>query len=199
MENLNMAGEQDIKGNRRNYKVGMYLTLSIIMIIVVWSIISESRWLLFEAGGDRSTFDLCMLFGVIASVVIAMASFFTLGQTVESYSKECSVLGGTFHIEERQIVLIWAIVIGSVLGMGFWDIVTMVNLSFVYGFLNIWTIDVVVYDFGFWQMVFPVWALVIIGVLKMGAVIILYVLAMKNIKRGTICSLAAMDKNAILS
>jgi len=94
--------------------------------------------------------------------------------------------------------MLWAIIIGMVLGMGFWDIVTEIHLAIEYGILNIWFIDVVVFDFGFWQMIIPVWGLVIIGVLKMGAVIILYALSIKNISRGTVCELAGFKKDAIL-
>lgn len=198
MENLNLAGEHDIKATRGNYKVGMYMLLSIIMLIVLWSIISEARWLLFN-GGTLAEFDMSMLFGVIASVAITVIAFFTLGQSLQSYSKECDVLGGYFHIEERQAVMIWALIIGMVLGMGFWDIVTEINLAIIYGIQNIWLINVVVFDFGpLGQMIFPVCALVIIGIVKMGAVAWLYMLASKNIKRGTICSLASLDKDAIL-
>lgn len=194
-----LAGADDIKETRGNYKVGMYFTLSIILIVAIWAFASEARWLIFDSGiGTRASFDIWIVAGVIVTALGTMISFFVLGQMARGLSRECSVLGGTFHFEERQIIMIWAIVIGVVLGMGFWDIVTMINLAINYGILNIWLIDVTVFDFGFFQMIIPVWGLVIIGTIKMGAVMILYILAMKNMRRGTVCELANFDRNAIL-
>jgi hypothetical protein len=194
-----MASEEDIKSNRKGYKVGMYFTIPIIILIIIWSLISEIRWVLFSTPfGSLAYFDTWMLFGVIGMVVALGWSFFTFGQYSSKMVKECSLLGGALHLEERQIIMLWAIIIGMILGMGFWDIVTEIHLAIEYGILNIWFIDVIVFDFGFWQMIIPVWGLVIIGVLKMGAVIILYALSIKNISRGTVCELAGFKKDAIL-
>jgi hypothetical protein len=140
-----------------------------------------------------------MVIGVIVTVLLTALSFFTLGQVASGMVKECDVLGGAIHMEERQIVFWWAVIIGMVLGMGFWDIITEINLAFQYGIINIWLIPVTVFDFGVFQMVIPVWELMIIGVAKMGAVIVLYIVAARNIHRGTVCELAGLDKGAILS
>lgn len=193
-----MASENDINNGRRGYKIGLYFSLSILFLIIIWSIISEIRWNLFSTPyGSLSYFDSWMIIGVIGSIIAFAFAFFTLGQYNTKLSRECKVMGGAFHAEERQIVAWWAIIIGSVLGMGCWDIVTMIHLALDYGILNIWNILVTVFDFGFWQMIFPVWALVVIGILKMGSVLFLYALAIKNIGRGTVCELAEFKKEAI--
>lgn len=191
------AGERKIKSSRKGYKVGLYFTLVIILLIVLWSVISQARWMLFESGtGARYHFDIYMLFGVIFVAISLGIAFFTFGQFSKGLSYECNIAGGIFHMEERQVIMVWAIIIGFVLGMGFWDIVTMINLALEYGILNIWSIPVTVYDFGSWQMIIPVWGLVIIGVVKMGAVLILYFFAIKNIRTGTVCEMAEFKKGA---
>ena len=195
-----LAGERSVKGARPSYKVGMYFSLCVVLLVTIWTIASEIRWIMFDSGvGSRFYFDTWMVFGVIFMAVAAGFAFTTLGHFSSGWTKECAMLGGAIHLEERQVIAIWAAIIGMVLGMGFWDIVTEVHLSLVYGFMNIWNIEVIVLDFGFYQMIFPVWALVIIGVIKMGAVVILWVLAIKNMRRGTVCELAGLDKAAIFS
>jgi hypothetical protein len=191
------ASESDISDGRRGYKVGLYFTLSIVMIILIWSMVSELRWILFESGsGSRSDYDTCVLL-VIGVTIAAAFSFFTLGQYGQKLSRECKLAGGTVNIEERVIVFFWAAFIGTILGMGFWDIVTMIHLAMIYGILSIWSIPVTVFDFGFWQMIIPVWGLVIIGIAKMGSVLILYALSVKNINRGTICDLAELKRGSV--
>jgi len=171
-----------------------------VLIVALWAIISEVRWLMFDSGvGERFMFDMWMLGGVIFIALMIGLAFFTLGQFSSNWTKECAMLGGAIHLEERQIIAIWAAMIGFVLGMGFWDIVTEIHLALVYGIWNIWNIEVIVFDFWFWQMILPVWGLVIIGVIKMGAVIMLWILAIKNMRRGTICELASFNKSAIFS
>jgi len=194
-----LASGNDIENTRKNYKVGMYFSLAIILIIAIWTFASEARWLVFDSGvGTRANFDIWIVVGVIVTSMGTAVTFTVLGQMAKGLTRECDVLGGIIHLEERQLMMIWAIVIGSVLGMGFWDIVTIVHLAIDYGILNIWLIDVTVFDFGIWQMVIPVWGLTIIGVTKMTIVVVLYILAMKNMRRGTICELANFDSKAIL-
>ncbi|HME55800.1 MAG TPA: hypothetical protein VKM55_26575 [Candidatus Lokiarchaeia archaeon] len=195
-----MVNDENIVKKWTPSKITLYFSLSIVAIIAIWSMISEARWMLFESGvGTLASYDSWMLIGVIVTIGFMIFSFFTLGQVASNLTKECDLPGKTVHMQEGQIILWWAIIIGMVLGMGFWDIVTEINLAVQYGLLNIWNMMVTVFDFGFWQLNLPVWGLVIIGIIKMGLVIILYVLATKNIRRGTVCDLAELKKDAILS
>ncbi len=192
-----LAGEEDIDRNRNGYKIGLYFSLVVLLLIVAWSILSELRWILFEASGWRPDYDYWVL--VLVGVMAAFGFVaFTLGQYSKKLSKECAMLGGNIHLEERHLVFVWSLIIGTVLGMGFWDIVTIVHLAMDLGFFAIWNIPVTVYDFGVWQLIIPVWGLVIIGIVKMGAVIVFMAIALKNINRGTICDLARFDSKAIL-
>ena len=195
-----LAGEKEIKAARPSYKVGMYFTLCIILLVALWAVISEVRWLMLDSGvGNRFMFDSWMVLGAVFIAVMTGLAFCTLGFFSSGWTKECAMLGGMIHLEERQIVAVWAAIIGVILGMGFWDIVTEINLAVVYGIMNIWNINVIVFDFGIWQMVLPVWAVAAVGTFKMGSVTAVWILAVKNVRRGTICELAGLDKSAVFS
>lgn len=193
-----LAGAGDIKENRKNYKVGMYFSLVILLVVFVWIFLSQGRWMIFDSGiGSKASFDIWILTGIVTMMAAGMA-FFLLGQMSKGFSRECDLLGGNIHLEERQLIMIWAVIIGFILGMGFWDIVTMVHLAINFGILNIWAIPVTFFDFGIIQLILPVWGLVIIAIVKMSAVIYLYALAIKNMRRGTVCELASLDPKAII-
>ncbi len=193
-----LTSESEIKSSRKNYKSRMYFTLSIVLTVLVWGIFSEIRWLFVETtSGDRFQFDMWILFGVILIIVMISISYLRLGQTTSNMKRECNVFGGSIHMEEQHVVFWLSIIIGFLWGMVFWDVVIGIHLIIDYGFFSIWTIDVIVYSFGFYDLVFTVWQLFIISTIKGLVALWMFLITVRNVKRGTMCEVAEFNKNAI--
>ena len=174
-----------------NLSILWLFILCITEMVLIWAIASQFSYAV-TVNGDISAFHLFLVLGVIVIGILAFLTFGMMGinSTNEWNDQRCSKFLGfdTKMVYKNEMLIFSAIVLGTLIGTGVWDVVTTLNALASAGWdLSVFNDDYVVIDFVMFKIVWVLWVHLLVGTVKGGIALVIAIMLGARIKNGKFC------------
>lgn len=174
-----------------NISLMWLFVLSIIEIVLIWAVASQFKYAVMIYG-DLSAFYVFLVLGII---VVAILAGLTLGMagvysTHRWDDERCTQFLGLDcrMMYKNEMMVLSAIVLGTLIGTGVWDMITTINALYQNGWdLNTFNDPYVVIDFIWFEIVWVLWVHTLVGTVKGGIALVIAIMVGSQIKHGKFC------------
>lgn len=173
--------------------IAWIFALVLIEIVLIWAVGSQFSWTVKQKG-NLTSFHIFLVTGVI---VIGLATAITIGMAGARASERWAgqrcrnFFGADFRLlYKSEVFVLFAVVFGTLIGTGIWDMVTILNALAESGWdLSIFFDDYLVIDMVFFQITWKLWLHLVVGATKGGIAVIFAILMGRKIRKGTFCEI----------
>jgi len=177
----------------KNISLVWLFILVIIEIVLIWAVASQFKYSVM-VDGDTSSFYIYLIIGIIVISILAGLTLGMLGiHSTHAWNDErCSKFLGfdTRMVYKNEMIILSAIVLGTLIGTGAWDVVTTLNALYNNGWdLSTFNDPYVVVDFGLFEIVWVLWVHLLVGTVKGGIALVIAIILGSKIKHGEFCEI----------